>query len=679
MPPRPFRAAFALAFASAMPAAVLAAFVDLAVTWARAGEPIGADAFAWAAIAALGLYGVARRRRRRRRSDRRRRPLRHLRRRPGAAPLRRRLAPRRRLRPQRCRRLVASALALGVVGAVVLVYDSAIAMQMAAKRNAALTTAMVAVVAVPIAALAWFPLYRLAARSWSLVPRPRALVVLGALVALALFMVVAAVLSVDWRIIDFGPAESLAALLRAAGDLRPRCSRAAALLRRRRRRRLALLALCLGDDLGRLRRQRRARWPSSAKSRWAKRCCSSWRAASPTHDHDGYAARLGGGDCNDHDPEDPSRRRGDPRQRHRRGLRRRRRPAREGTRPSRKPTRPPPPSSSGTATSSSSPSTRCAPIASTPRPRRTCTASCSRRSASRTRTRRHPTRRAASRRSSPRAFRRRCAGQKASLNFPPMLETADNTTLFQALKAAGFYEVGVFSHFYLTKEMGVTGGFDEWHNDGALSLHDSNTDSAAPRIAPRVASALRGLAKSKMKWLLWTHFFEPHSRYMEHHEFPVHDERPQGSRGEVRRRGLVRRPVHRPGARRARALGPGQGHRGGHLQRSRRGLRRASLRRRAHVLPRPDPLRRALARAADDPRSRASRRAPSTANVMLLDLGPTLVDLVKAPRPPTHPRPLAARRHPRRAARRRAGLRRAAAGDRRGTITGARSSTGTGS
>jgi len=112
--------------------------------------------------------------------------------------------------------------------------------------------------------------------------------------------------------------------------------------------------------------------------------------------------------------------------------------------------------------------------------------------------------------------------QKQSLNFPPMLETADNTTVFQALKAAGFYEVGVFSHFYLTKEMGVTGGFDEWHNDGALSLHDSNTDSAAPRIAPRVESALRGLGKTKMKWLLWTHFFEPHSRYMEHPEFPIH-------------------------------------------------------------------------------------------------------------------------------------------------------------
>ena len=81
--------------------------------------------------------------------------------------------------------------------------------------------------------------------------------------------------------------------------------------------------------------------------------------------------------------------------------------------------------------------------------------------------------------------------QKQSLNFPPMLETADNTTMFQALKAAGFYEVGVFSHFYLTKEMGVTGGFDEWHNDGALSLArlEHRLGGAAHRAARRVVAA----------------------------------------------------------------------------------------------------------------------------------------------------------------------------------------------
>src|SRR5439155_25421067 len=55
---RPFRAAFALAFASALLAAVATAAIDLLVTWARAHEPVDAAAFLSSAIAALGLYGA---------------------------------------------------------------------------------------------------------------------------------------------------------------------------------------------------------------------------------------------------------------------------------------------------------------------------------------------------------------------------------------------------------------------------------------------------------------------------------------------------------------------------------------------------------------------------------------------------------------------------------------------
>src|SRR4051812_38517856 len=56
---RPFRAAFALAFASALAASLVTAAVDLVVTAARAGEPIGAAAFLGSGVAALGLYGAA--------------------------------------------------------------------------------------------------------------------------------------------------------------------------------------------------------------------------------------------------------------------------------------------------------------------------------------------------------------------------------------------------------------------------------------------------------------------------------------------------------------------------------------------------------------------------------------------------------------------------------------------
>ena len=36
----------------------MTALVDFVVTWARAGEPVGAAALGWAALAAVGLYGA---------------------------------------------------------------------------------------------------------------------------------------------------------------------------------------------------------------------------------------------------------------------------------------------------------------------------------------------------------------------------------------------------------------------------------------------------------------------------------------------------------------------------------------------------------------------------------------------------------------------------------------------
>ena len=116
-------------------------------------------------------------------------------------------------------------------------------------------------------------------------PRPRALVLLGALVAVrASLLVVAAVLSVDWRIIDFGPAESLALFF----VLQPVF--AVVFARRRPLSRTVALVVAGGWALcsssaspppGSPSAATRAPSPSPARSRWAKRCCSRSRAASP--------------------------------------------------------------------------------------------------------------------------------------------------------------------------------------------------------------------------------------------------------------------------------------------------------------------------------------------------------------------------------------------------------------
>ncbi len=99
-------------------------------------------------------------------------------------------------------------------------------------------------------------------------------------------------------------------------------------------------------------------------------------------------------------------------------------------------------------------------------------------------------------------------------NFPPLRPAPENTTFFRALKDAGFHTIGIFSHFYMKPGGVLTDGFDSWTNDGALTLHDSNTDIAAPRITERVVTAIRDLGRDKTRFVLFTHLFDPHSRYM---------------------------------------------------------------------------------------------------------------------------------------------------------------------
>jgi arylsulfatase A-like enzyme len=89
------------------------------------------------------------------------------------------------------------------------------------------------------------------------------------------------------------------------------------------------------------------------------------------------------------------------------------------------------------------------------------------------------------------------------------------------LQSAGWFTTGVSSHFYFVPSRGATQGFDEYDNEGALDIKESNHDIAAPRIVPRVVAKLKQLAAEGKKFALFVHLFEPHSTYMEHPEFPI--------------------------------------------------------------------------------------------------------------------------------------------------------------
>ncbi len=111
------------------------------------------------------------------------------------------------------------------------------------------------------------------------------------------------------------------------------------------------------------------------------------------------------------------------------------------------------------------------------------------------------------------------AWDKPGVNYPNLLPS--NVTFFQTLAAAGLMPIGIFSHFYFTADRGISRGFAEWSNDGAGTIAESNKDIASPRIVPRVIERLKKAAASKQRFVMWTHLFEPHSSYMTHKEFPT--------------------------------------------------------------------------------------------------------------------------------------------------------------
>jgi choline-sulfatase len=111
------------------------------------------------------------------------------------------------------------------------------------------------------------------------------------------------------------------------------------------------------------------------------------------------------------------------------------------------------------------------------------------------------------------------AFDKPTVNYPNLLPA--NHTFFEVLAATGWKPIGIFSHFYFTADRGISRGFAEWSDDGAGTIAESNKDSASPRIVPRVIERLKVAAANHERFVLWTHLFEPHSSYMPHKEFPT--------------------------------------------------------------------------------------------------------------------------------------------------------------
>jgi arylsulfatase A-like enzyme len=106
-------------------------------------------------------------------------------------------------------------------------------------------------------------------------------------------------------------------------------------------------------------------------------------------------------------------------------------------------------------------------------------------------------------------------------NYPKIVE--ENLSMFEVLDDQGFYSVGMTSHFYFEEDQGIRQGFDEWDNAGAGSISESNDDIAAPRIWKKTEPTIAELAdrwESKQEpFALFVHLFEPHARWIGHDEY----------------------------------------------------------------------------------------------------------------------------------------------------------------
>ena len=95
---------------------------------------------------------------------------------------------------------------------------------------------------------------------------------------------------------------------------------------------------------------------------------------------------------------------------------------------------------------------------------------------------------------------------------------AGTQTFFSLAHDQGYRTEVQSAHWYWEKVSALKAGVDKWDNRGALGIAESNTQSAAPEITPRVVERLHTLAKGDKPFLLFAHYFEPHGRYMNHPE-----------------------------------------------------------------------------------------------------------------------------------------------------------------
>jgi choline-sulfatase len=93
-----------------------------------------------------------------------------------------------------------------------------------------------------------------------------------------------------------------------------------------------------------------------------------------------------------------------------------------------------------------------------------------------------------------------------------------NTLLAERLQNAGFHTMGAASHWYFKPKYGLAQGMDAWDLSALQSDGEGDADSSITSQA--VSDAAIGLlsepASVDKRFFLWLHYFDPHAPYMPH-------------------------------------------------------------------------------------------------------------------------------------------------------------------
>ncbi len=113
----------------------------------------------------------------------------------------------------------------------------------------------------------------------------------------------------------------------------------------------------------------------------------------------------------------------------------------------------------------------------------------------------------------------RIAWTDRGANFSDLRPEAE--TLFEVFAAGGYRTEAQTAHWYFDRASSVKSGVAAWDNRGALPVVESESQTMAHELTPRVVARLEALAAGDAPWLLFAHYFDAHARYLNHPEVRV--------------------------------------------------------------------------------------------------------------------------------------------------------------